>query len=168
LQPATKLWGRLPTCGRLSIGLAGDASKLRSVFEPFVWLRLCCSVLLELRIFAACDESKCGAGWKPAADWQSACPGMQTIWERFEPGVWLRLCCSVGQAILPAAGFRAGPIVFSTGAWRSVKYYARTRCSRLPRIPWSNPRLSLEDAVRYECLESASTCNYVLGLHTCN
>src|ERR1039457_908588 len=98
------MWGRLETCGRLGVppgpGLPGRRTR--------VWLRLGCCVLLVLRIFAACDESKCGAGWKPAADWQSACPEMQTIWERFEPGVWLRLGCCVGQANVPNATHFSG------------------------------------------------------------
>ena len=50
-------------CGGFSIRLVR--------FPASNWLRLCCPVLLEMRIFAACDDF-CGAGWQPAADWQSA------------------------------------------------------------------------------------------------
>src|ERR1017187_8900936 len=33
------MWGRLATCGRLPIGLPGNSTRLRSVFDPRVWLR---------------------------------------------------------------------------------------------------------------------------------
>jgi hypothetical protein len=55
-------------------------------------------VLHWLRIFAAFENLVGQAPW-PAAD---------PLVGLFGPGTdWLRLCCSVGQAILPAAAFQA-------------------------------------------------------------
>jgi hypothetical protein len=47
---------------------------------------------------------QCGAGWQPAADCQSACPGMQTSFQSvFEPGVWK-------QPARPRAESASGPM----------------------------------------------------------
>jgi hypothetical protein len=59
------------------------------------------SVLQHLDFFSACDDLVGRAPW-PAAD------PLVGLFGRVRPHqVWLRLCCSVGQAFLPAAAFQA-------------------------------------------------------------
>jgi hypothetical protein len=83
------MWGRLATCGRLLIGLPRPARNL-----PGRWLWVCGSPL-------------CGAGWQPAADWQSACRDLLVI--SHADGCGFAACRFVGRVVKPAADCQNRP-----------------------------------------------------------